>query len=226
MSGDWLLGIESTAPRGSLVLMCGDEEVAAADFEASPNHSAVLSGGLAGILQALPPGSALTEVVVATGPGSYNGARVGIAAGQGVALVHGCATVGIPSLEAVPEVRAGRAALAVGDARRGSSFAVPLMEGRLAGEVALFPAAELGSRVEAALAAEQWVFSLEDPVRLSLAGDLASTVHFAVPEARFAVASWRARSSGEQGRLREIPPQPFYLRPPHITKAKARRPSS
>ena len=226
MPEDWILGIESTAPRGSLVLVRGDEEVASTEIEARPNHSAVLGPALAEVLAALPDGARLAEIVVATGPGSYNGARVGIAAGQGAALVHGCATVGIPSLEAVAEVRSGRPALAVGDARRASFFAVPLDQGMIAGAAELMAAAEFEERVRGAVAEGRWVFSLEEPERLPLPADLAGEVDLATPEARLAVAAWSDRSRDERERLRQIPPQPYYLRPPHITKAKARRSGS
>lgn len=224
MSAEWQLGIESTAPRGSIVLVRGGEVVAGAEFEAQPNHSAVLSASLAEVLGALPAGARLSGVVVATGPGSYNGARVGIAAGQGVAVVHGCATVGLPSLEAVDEVRQGRAALAVGDARRGTVFAVPLENGQVSGEPKLLSSADWIEEVRGAVREERWIFSLEEIDRLPLPEDLAEAVHFARPQARLAVASWNARSEAVRERLRQTPPQPYYLRPPHITKAKARRP--
>jgi len=31
---------------------------------------------------------------------------------------------------------------------------------------------------------------------------------------------WRMRSEEERRELLEIPPEPFYLRPPHITRPK------
>ena len=222
MSDTWQLGIESSAPRASLALVRNGSLVAERVVEASRNHSTVLGAPLAEVLAELPEREALAEVVIATGPGSYNGARVGIAAGQGVALVHGCAAVGLPSLEAVPQVREGGSGLALGDARRGSFFVLALEGGRVRGEPELLEHEAFLRRAETAREEGAWLCSLEDPARLRLPGALEREVRWATPEARLVLAAWDSRSSVERDRLRETPPQPFYLRPPHITEPRKR----
>jgi tRNA threonylcarbamoyl adenosine modification protein YeaZ len=83
------------------------------------------------------------KVVVGLGPGSYTGARIGIAAGQSLSMIMEIPLVGIPSLCAAE----GPAALeenyvAVGDARRGSFFFAVIRRRELVGEVELLDGAE------------------------------------------------------------------------------------
>lgn len=49
-------------------------------------------------------------VAVATGPGSFNGIRGGIAVAEGLALARGIAAVGVPTLDALAFEQVGRAA--------------------------------------------------------------------------------------------------------------------
>ena len=223
MSDHWQLGIESSVPQASIALLRGGEVVAERQIQAQQNHSAVLIEPLAEVLEALPEGPKLAEVVVATGPGSYNGARVGIAVGQGIALIYGCPTGGIPSLEAIGEVQAGGPCLAIGDARRGTFFTIGLSGGRIQGEPELTDAhEEFVRRVEQAVADGAFVFSLEEIGRLRLPEELAEKVVLATPEARLAVAVWEGCEESAREKLRNLPPQPYYLRPPNITQAKKR----
>ena len=127
-------------------------------------------------LEGIPEGEGLGIVVIGTGPGSYNGARVAIAAGQGIGMVRGCAAVGVSSLEALETTRAGGRCLAVGDARRGTMFAVRLEEGKVVGEAELLEAEDLVSRVEAAVEEGYGVVTLEDVGRLLLPEGLEKAV--------------------------------------------------
>jgi tRNA threonylcarbamoyladenosine biosynthesis protein TsaB len=65
---------------------------------------------------------ALDVVVVGTGPGSFTGLRIGIAAARGLGLALGIPVAGVSTLEAL-RAGAGPAAYAVIDARRGEVFA-------------------------------------------------------------------------------------------------------
>jgi len=70
----------------------------------------------------------LDRIAVTTGPGSFTGVRIGIAAARGLALALDRPAVGIGSLEAIaaPVLRTGKAGtvVAVLDARRGEVFAL------------------------------------------------------------------------------------------------------
>jgi tRNA threonylcarbamoyladenosine biosynthesis protein TsaB len=69
----------------------------------------------------------LDRIAVTIGPGSFTGVRVGIAAARGLALVTGCAAVGIGTLAVLAEraraLAGARPVLAVLDARRGEVYA-------------------------------------------------------------------------------------------------------
>jgi tRNA threonylcarbamoyladenosine biosynthesis protein TsaB len=78
----------------------------------------------------------LGAVVVGTGPGSYTGVRIGIAAARGLAFGLGVPVSGVSTLDAL-RAEAGERAIAVIDARRGEVFAAgPALE-----PAALTPAA-------------------------------------------------------------------------------------
>jgi tRNA threonylcarbamoyladenosine biosynthesis protein TsaB len=68
------------------------------------------------------------DLIAATvGPGTFTGLRIGLAAARGLRLASGVPLVGVTTLEALaegvpPSARAGRAVLAVIDARRGEIY--------------------------------------------------------------------------------------------------------
>jgi tRNA threonylcarbamoyladenosine biosynthesis protein TsaB len=84
--------------------------------------------------QALSPGD-LDGIAVGTGPGSFTGLRIGLAAARGLALALDVPVAGVSTLEALAAATPG--ALPVIDARRGEVFTL------LAGEAAVLPAEEL-----------------------------------------------------------------------------------
>jgi tRNA threonylcarbamoyladenosine biosynthesis protein TsaB len=114
-------------------------------------------------------------------------------------------------------VRGGGRCLAIGDARRETYFAVPLEDGRLAGETELLEHEAFVKRVEAAADDGASLFSFEGAERLDLPDELVGVVAVVVPEARLVLRAWRAKSDQEQERLMTVPPQPFYLREPYVT---------
>ena len=207
-----LLAIETSTTHASLALWRGGEIVFEDGFESDRHHHALLFGPLERALDVLGE-DGLGEVIVGSGPGSYSGTRVGIAAAQGVALVHGCAAVGLASLLAAG-VREG---LAVGDARRGSAWRARVTAGRIP-EAKLIGLPELAEELRGNGAAE--VFSFEDVDRLALG----ATVTRRVPTARGLIDAWLSLDEGKREELRSVPPQPVYLRPPHITEAKRSHP--
>ena len=101
---------------------------------------------------------------------------------------------------------------------------VGIVGGNLLGEPELCPVAVLEEEVGAAMDSGVAVFSLESVVRLGLAPDLAARIAVEHPEARRLAAGWLGLPAEEAARLSKLPPQPVYLRPPHITEAKAGHP--
>jgi tRNA threonylcarbamoyl adenosine modification protein YeaZ len=215
------LFIESSTPRASLALLLGSMVVWEESFTGDRSHNALLFAPLERALACLKDGEKLVEVVIGTGPGSYSGTRVGIAAGQGVAMVHGCPAVGLCSLLAVPAAESGRS-LAIGDARRGSAWSAVIEDGLLVREPELCAPAELEDAIRTA--GEAAVFSLEAVGKVGLSEEALGRVLLERPDALRLATAWLRLPQGEKDRLAELPPQPMYLRPPHITAAKGGHP--
>jgi tRNA threonylcarbamoyladenosine biosynthesis protein TsaB len=162
----------------------------------------------------------LALIAVTTGPGSFTGIRVGLAAARGLALASGLPILGITAFEALaqavpPAERQGRTLLVAIDSRRGDLF----IQGFAGDDTPLCAPAAVTPE---ALAAKV-------PARLLLAGDgaaragaaLAAVGHAAMlasetgpPDAAavasVALARWRR---GET----PVPPVPLYLRAPDVT---------
>jgi tRNA A37 threonylcarbamoyladenosine modification protein TsaB len=153
---------------------------------------------------------------VGSGPGSYSGTRVGIAAAQGVAIAMACPAVAVPSILAVPSAANGARCLAIGDARRGSFWTAEIGDFRLLDEPALCDAAELERKVAQAAA----VFSLEDPARFPLPEELAKRVKIEIPDATRLWLAWCGSNEESRRKWTAEIPQPLYLKPPHITPGK------
>ncbi len=215
------LFIESSTPRASLALLRGSTVLWEESFTGDRSHNALLFAPLERALACLGAGETLAEVVIGTGPGSYSGTRVGIAAGQGVAMVHGCPAVGLCSLLAVPAAESGNS-LAIGDARRGSAWRAVIQDGVLVREPELCTAAELEEEIRGM--GEGKVFSLEEVGKIGLSEGSLGRVLLERPDALRLAAAWGKLAEGERGRLSAMPPQPVYLRPPHITEAKGGHP--
>lgn len=204
MSNQWTLVLETSVPQATLLLACGDEIITRAEFSSERSQEVDLFSPLTEILTSLPDGQSLSAVVIGTGPGSYNGARVGIAAGQAIAQAHGCGVAGLCSFEGVPELK-----WAVGDARRGSFF---MME--IGKEPELLEHEEFLARLSRC---EGMKGSFEPVEKLKL-GD--QEVKQVTPTSEGLLAAWRSRSEGEKKQIMQTPAEAFYLRPPHITVSK------
>jgi tRNA threonylcarbamoyladenosine biosynthesis protein TsaB len=160
---------------------------------------------------------------VTTGPGSFTGLRVGLAAVGGLALGAGKKIVGIPSFDAVladlGPVAAGTV-LAALDGRRTEPFARLFdAAGRPLGEPLCLPAADLAALVP--------------PGRLTLAGD---GVHLVLPAlagrtdvsrtgpAAIDPATVARLAEERADQAREGPPPPLYVRPPDAVPLADRAP--
>ncbi|MEP4077488.1 tRNA (adenosine(37)-N6)-threonylcarbamoyltransferase complex dimerization subunit type 1 TsaB [Haloferula sp.] len=207
-----ILAIESSTPHASLAILSDSEVIHEGGFESDRNHNAMLFEPLQRAIDEL-KGKTLEAVIVGTGPGSYSGTRVGIAAGQGVAMVHGCPAVGLSSLLAAGLT----GAVAVGDARRGSAWWAEIEQGALP-QPALLPTTELAEKVGTA----ERVFSFEEVKQLALPEEIG--VRRVIPTAVKLAEAWRGLPDELKQELSAMPPQPAYLRPPHITEAKQGHP--
>jgi tRNA threonylcarbamoyl adenosine modification protein YeaZ len=95
------LAIDTSTDTASLALVEDGQVLAELTWRCGQNHTRQLLPNLEHLLKQsqLSPKS-LSGIIVARGPGSYNGLRVGISTAKGLALSYGIPIVGISSLEA------------------------------------------------------------------------------------------------------------------------------
>lgn len=218
-----LLAIETSTGEGSLAAWCEGSMLFEESFASGRGHNSALFEPLGRALAALGK-RAPERVIVGTGPGSYGGTRVGIAAAHGLAVVRGGAVTGVASLLATPEARSGEPSLAVGDARRGAWWTARVGP---AGEFSgpdLCDAAGLAEQVAAATAAGEPVVAFDPLERLGLPAALRAGVVPARPNARGLIEAWLGLAEDARGRLAAVPAEPCYLRAPHVTEAKSGHP--
>lgn len=200
---DVVLALELSTVQGSVAVVAGNEVLYEASFEAKRSHNAQVFGPLGEALKVA--GRRLRGIVVGTGPGSYTGVRIAIAAAQGVALSRQVAVVGMSSLlGCVEEETFG----VVGDARRGRFYVAQVREGVLMEGIALL-APEALPRAMAETGLERWITCDANPP--------VSGVEAKVPVARrLAILGCDVDFNAPQGRALE----PIYLEGAFITQPR------
>jgi tRNA threonylcarbamoyladenosine biosynthesis protein TsaB len=219
MSATFTLVLETSTPRASLATVEPDGRLTQREFTSDRSHNAVLFSPLKELLDARETAK-IGLVLVGSGPGSYSGTRVGIAAAQGVAIASGCPAVAVPSILGVPAAENGSACLAIGDARRGSFWTARMENCSLLEDPELTNADGLATLVERAIASGVVVLSFEDPSRFPLPPELREQVKQEFPDAHRLWQAWKSAAAETRERWLAEPPQPIYLKPPHITPAK------
>ncbi len=179
-------------------------------------------------------------IAVATGPGSFNGIRGGIATAEGLALALGIPAIGVPTLDALAYPHAGRAPLlrAVLPAGRGevytASYEGTWADVHVVGDYGVAsPAAALeglppGSLlcgripVDVAALADQWGVSCAPPLALSVTTATVAVLAMrrmdAVGERRGAAGVENEDGVGQVG----WGARPLYVRRPGITRPAGR----
>lgn len=122
-----LLAVDTSTRTVGLALYDGVQVMYELAWTSNDFHTVELAPAVASMLERCDQEiSALQAIVVATGPGSFTGLRIGLALAKGLALVRHIPLIGIPSLDvlaaaqptiAIPMaavLRAGRGRLAVG----------------------------------------------------------------------------------------------------------------
>jgi tRNA threonylcarbamoyl adenosine modification protein YeaZ len=96
-----IVAIDSSTNTASLALAQDDEVLAETSWRCGQNHSVELLPRLTRLLEEAKVNLKDTSVViVAKGPGSFNGLRVGLSTAKGLAFSLGVPIIGISSLEA------------------------------------------------------------------------------------------------------------------------------
>jgi tRNA threonylcarbamoyl adenosine modification protein YeaZ len=97
-----ILAIDTSSDNASLALVKDGRVLAEANWRCQQNHTVELLPRLVNLLDEAKAGiNSISGVVVARGPGSFNGLRVGISTAKGLAFSLGVPIVGISSLEVV-----------------------------------------------------------------------------------------------------------------------------
>ena len=198
-----VLALDTSTPRGQVALVRispgrAPEVLAEFVFESDRSHNALVFEPLASILR---EGPAPEHVIVGTGPGSYTGIRIGIAAAHGLATGLGLPWSGHDSLSSLSDEETYHV---VGDARRDGFYLATIRGGEWIGAAEIFPLTELVERLD----------SLTSPIYTTDARPLDPRLLKASPSAvRLAKHATTAPSS-------RGPIEPFYLRAPHITQPK------
>jgi len=159
---------------------------------------------------------ALAAVAVTTGPGSFTGIRIALAAGKGFALAAGCPVTGITTLEALAFDVPGLCLAAI-DAAKGEVYVQLFHDGQAAGGPLALPPAEA-----AALSRGQGGLTIAGTARALLAPCLATAPHWrdGPPDTRHVARIAQNRIA--QGRIAPGPVQPLYVRRPDAVPAPQR----
>ena len=223
-----VLALDSSADTVSAAVLRDDEPLAERSWQTPrPAGRGGPQGGLLGVADATLADArvalaAVELVAVATGPGSFNGIRAGIAVAEGLALALGVPAVGVPTLDALAYQHVNRARIvcAVLPAGRGeyygASYTGTWMDWRRRGDYAIAAPADL----LASLPADALLCGCvaEEVARLAADRGLACAPAFA----SLSRASFVGALAGV--RLRDLAfdvhasLQPLYLRRPGITR--------
>ncbi len=224
-----VLALDSSADTYSLALLSDGEPLAERSWLAPKPHGEGLLASLEPLLaDARLDLPAVELVAVATGPGSFNGIRGGIAAAQGLSLALGVPAVGVPTLDALAYAQAGRARAvrALLPAGRGEYYGATYegdwQDWRRSGEILIAP---LDVQLDAAAPGTLLCGRLSDEARAQAAARGRSCVPMAASFARAAyVGVLAALRLGQPDFDRAASLEALYLRRPGITRPNALTP--
>ena len=193
-----LLALETSTPHASLALWRDGEVVREWGFHSDRAHNSLIFAPLAEALELAQP----DLIAVGTGPGSYAGVRVALAAALGVAMAKNIPLLGWPSLTAFDILCDG---CVIGDARRGGFYIAQIAGTRLVGAPAIVDAEELARLTHGMMV---WTFDDTPWVPEALP---------VKPSAAWLARRVAALQASERTALASISPEPIYLRAPFIT---------
>ncbi|WP_411826555.1 tRNA (adenosine(37)-N6)-threonylcarbamoyltransferase complex dimerization subunit type 1 TsaB [Luteolibacter sp. AS25] len=206
-----LLIIETSTEAASIALAVDGEIIEERSFTSDRRHNSLLFSPLAEIVK-IHGSSDFDAVLVGSGPGSYSGTRVGIAAAQGAALVSACKATAIPSILATAEAVSGEKCIALGDARRGSFWLANIEGGHLISGPELLDDIALEATISAAGEKNIPMFCM-DKIR-------GKNTPLSLPTATGLWRAWQNATPKTRALWAGAIPQPIYLKPPHITPGK------
>ena len=223
-----LLAIDTSTDNASLALVGGDEAPAESTWHCEQNHTVELLPHVIRLLdEANLSIKSVTGVIVAKGPGSFNGLRAGIATAKGLAFSLGIPIIGISSLEVVasqhaetglpicPIFNAGRGEIATAIYQKKDSRWCQLVPEHITTVDTLCP--EITTRT---VFCGEFVAVIAQQLKKQFK-NLAIIAAKELPRARLLAELGRQRfEAGDYDSPTTL--QPLYLRRPAITQAKHR----
>ncbi len=218
-----ILTIETSIPEASVALTIDGEILAQEEFESHRQQNKLLFPALESVISRLPENETPDLIIVGTGPGSYSGSRISIAAAQGLAIAYSCQVVGLNSFLGTATMDGNATAYAIGDARRDTYFIAEIQNGRLdfrAGEPELLSLDDFCEKLTSIDTSKTPLFSFEKELPIHHVAE-----YFVDKSHAFLLTkAWLNLNPETQKSLLKTPPQPAYLRAPFITKAKPGHP--
>lgn len=203
-----VLAIETSTAQGSIALQRGAEVLFTASFLSARTHNSVIFGPLE---EALKLAGGLDCILVGTGPGSYTGVRVGLAAAIGVGMSRKVPVIGWTSFAALPSPPLRYAV--VGDARREQWHFTEMVEGEMVAAPVLGDSASIGLLCTQC-SLPLYTLDARSP-------DFCEAVKV-IPEAR-ALAALAQRLTPEDVAARaQVCAEPIYLSAPFITTPRSK----
>jgi tRNA threonylcarbamoyladenosine biosynthesis protein TsaB len=212
-----LLALDTTADRCA-VLLRGDGADVVLEEPLARGHDARLAPLVAeAFSQADLKPNALLRVVVAAGPGSFTGARVGVAFARGLALALKIPAVGVTNLDALALTAGGGSGLLVAahDAGRGDVVWRAYRDGAPAGEPVCVAAETAAAAIDALREGETVRLAGSGAAALAGAGRVDLGVR------RFALAALADLGAVADPSIARA--EPFYHRPPDAAPYAPRR---
>ena len=213
---DAILAIETSTALGGVAVVRDGEVCFEKTFSSERSHNSQLFAPLREALAVA--GDTLRAVVVGTGPASYTGVRIGIAAAQGIAVSREVPVIGLPSVLAM-DARGGDAARldhyhVCGDARRGAFFVMSVTRDRLETDLEMLDADGLRRRHgELHTAAPWFTFDARQPLGLE------HVICISPSAAVLAIAAAKLTPAQLQ-ELATKPLEPVYLSAPFVTMSR------
>jgi len=209
-----ILAIETSAEPASIAIQDTRKTFIYKDF---PNQNQVnipIAGELKKILSQT--NESVDTILVGAGPGSYSGARVGLATAEAIAIVHNCPVVTLPSLYGIPTPDQFHL---IGDARRGSYF--------IANPDNPTPKVmEKETFIEAVEKLSSPLMSFESPDKLPLSSEIIAKIKPVFSSAKQLLKYWHSLNDSMKQQWLSKPKEVTYLRPPPISQRRNLRSSS
>lgn len=203
--------IETSTSDASIAVAEDHELIGQVSFTSDRRHNSVLFAHLSKLLEEV-QGRDFQRILVGSGPGSYSGTRVGIAAAQGIALVTKAEPIAIPSVLGTRSALASETSIALGDARRGSYWFSKIEAGTVVSIPSLIDRLTFEEMIAGASKDQTPVFCLEAISGYSVSQETSTAENL--------FAAWRNSSDEVRTLMTEAIPSPLYLAPPHITPSK------